>query len=84
MNMGDSTVKKVDARHSPRGEMGQKYLVSGKTVSMRLWEREEPGAPKPPTRRDFTSTMGLTLETAWPNTSIGSLPDFVLIAVNAR
>ncbi len=59
--MGDSTVKKVDARHSPRGEMGQKYLVSGKTVSMRLWEREEPGAPKPPTRRDY-ETVGYVIE----------------------
>lgn len=58
--MADSTIKKVDARHSPRGEMGQKYLVSGKAVSMRLWEAEAPGAPKPPTRRDY-ETVGYVI-----------------------
>jgi hypothetical protein len=33
----DTTIKKVEASSSPRGEMGQKYLVAGKRVSMRLW-----------------------------------------------
>jgi hypothetical protein len=28
--MGDTTVKKVASEHSPRGEMGQTYLVTGK------------------------------------------------------
>ena len=32
----DTTIKKVEAGSSPRGEMGQKYLVAGKRVSMRL------------------------------------------------
>ena len=32
--MPDSTIKKVEAASSPRGEMGQKYLVGGKRVSM--------------------------------------------------
>ena len=36
--MTDTTIKKVSASHSPKGEMGQKYLVSGKTLTMRLWE----------------------------------------------
>lgn len=40
--MVDTTVKKIDSFHSPRGAMGQKYLVSGKAVSMRLREREAP------------------------------------------
>ncbi|MGC1177836.1 MAG: hypothetical protein WA884_02125 [Methyloceanibacter sp.] len=40
--MPDTTIKKVEARSSPRGEMGQKYLVAGKRVSMRLWI-DEPG-----------------------------------------
>ena len=40
--MKDSTVKKVSSGHSPKGIMGQKYLVSGKGISMRLWEREKP------------------------------------------
>ncbi len=32
--MPDTTIKKVEAASSPRGEMGQKYLVA------RLWELE--------------------------------------------
>jgi hypothetical protein len=35
--MIDTTVKKVSAAHSPKGEMGRTYLVSGKRLSMRLW-----------------------------------------------
>ncbi len=27
--MSDTTVAKVDSKHSPKGELGQKYLVSG-------------------------------------------------------
>jgi quercetin dioxygenase-like cupin family protein len=37
----DSTIKKVVSAFSPRGEMGEICLVSGKGVSMRLW-REGP------------------------------------------
>ena len=40
--MGDTTVKKIDSTFSPKGDMGQKYLASGKHVSMRLWEKEPP------------------------------------------
>ncbi|HLH01170.1 MAG TPA: cupin domain-containing protein [Bryobacteraceae bacterium] len=36
--MSDSTVTKIDSRHSPKGELGQRYLASGKTISMRLWD----------------------------------------------
>lgn len=36
--MSDSTVTKIDSQHSPKGELGQKYLASGKSVSMRLWD----------------------------------------------
>ena len=32
--MPDTTIEKVEAGSSPRGEMGQKYLVAGKHVSM--------------------------------------------------
>lgn len=42
----DTTIKKVDSRHSPTGESGQKYLASGVSVAMRLWEKEEPGQEK--------------------------------------
>ncbi|MCB0324941.1 MAG: cupin domain-containing protein [Bdellovibrionales bacterium] len=39
--MKDTSVKKVQARTSPRGALGQKYLASGKRVSLRLWEELE-------------------------------------------
>jgi quercetin dioxygenase-like cupin family protein len=58
--MSDTTVKKVSSRHSPRGEMGQKYLASGKTVSMRLWE-VEPESGKTPTRREY-ETVGYVID----------------------
>jgi quercetin dioxygenase-like cupin family protein len=48
--MGDTTVTKIDSRHSPRGPMGQKYLASGVQLAMRLWEDEEPGEGKEATR----------------------------------
>ena len=47
--MAETTVTKIDSRYSPRGAMGQKYLASGKKVSMRLWEDEAPAEAKPPT-----------------------------------
>ena len=43
--MSDTTVTKVDSLHSPKGKYGQKYLASGKTVAMRLWD-VEPGHQK--------------------------------------
>lgn len=55
--MTDKSVKKVSSGDSPKGEMGQKYLVSGKSVSMRLWEKEEAGEPKPEEKRDY-ETVG--------------------------
>jgi quercetin dioxygenase-like cupin family protein len=59
--MSDTTVTKVDSRHSPRGTMGQKYLASGVHVAMRLWN-EEPGeaAQKPESRRDY-ETVGYVI-----------------------
>ena len=59
--MTDTTVIKIDAHVSPKGEMGQKYLASGKTVSMRLWEDEQPGDSKPPTARDY-ETVGYVVQ----------------------
>lgn len=55
----DTTVKKVTAAYSPRGSMGQKYLVSGKRVSMRLWE-EEPGKDETPHTRAY-ETVGYVI-----------------------
>jgi quercetin dioxygenase-like cupin family protein len=58
--MGDTTVVKVSSAHSPKGEQGQKYLASGKGISMRLWEDEPPSDAKPPSRRDY-ETVGYVL-----------------------
>jgi quercetin dioxygenase-like cupin family protein len=58
--MNDTTVKKVSAEVSPHGEMGQKYLVSGKTVSMRLWENQEPNEGKEAATRDY-ETVGYVI-----------------------
>jgi quercetin dioxygenase-like cupin family protein len=58
--MGETTIKKVEAKSSPAGEMGQKYLVSGKSLSMRLWEAEPPGEAKSATRRDY-ETVGYVI-----------------------
>jgi quercetin dioxygenase-like cupin family protein len=58
--MPDTTIKKVEAASSPRGEMGQKYLVAGKRVSMRLWALEPGGELKHPTSRDY-ETVGYVL-----------------------
>lgn len=57
----DKSVKKVDSSQSPTGEMGQKYLASGKALSMRLWDREEPSEPKPEARRDY-ETVGYVID----------------------
>jgi quercetin dioxygenase-like cupin family protein len=59
--MSDSTVKKVSAAHSPSGEMGQKYLVSGKRVSMRLWRTGPQEAHKAPSKRDY-ETVGYVID----------------------
>ncbi len=56
----DTTIKKVTANTSPHGGMGQTYLVSGKSVAMRLWQGEEPGIKKPPRVRDY-ETVGYVI-----------------------
>ncbi len=59
-HVGDSTIKKVESRFSPKGPMGQKYLTSGVKVSMRLWDREPAGDAKPSTCRDY-ETVGYVI-----------------------
>jgi quercetin dioxygenase-like cupin family protein len=58
--MADTSVKKVDSAHSPKGELGQKYLASGKSLSMRLWENEQPSETKEPTTREY-ETVGYVM-----------------------
>ncbi|MBD2337281.1 cupin domain-containing protein [Calothrix sp. FACHB-156] len=58
--MSDTSVKKVDSSHSPKGKLGQKYLASGKAVAMRIWENEQPSEEKPPTSREY-ETVGYVI-----------------------
>ncbi|MBD2692233.1 cupin domain-containing protein [Anabaena catenula] len=58
--MSDTSVKKVDSAYSPKGQLGQKYLASGKNVSMRLWEDEQPENDKQPTQREY-ETVGFVI-----------------------
>ena len=58
--MSDTTITKVDSRHSPKGRDGEKYLASGKHLSMRLWENEQPGEAKAPVARPY-ETVGYVL-----------------------
>ena len=58
--MSDTTIKKVEAASSPHGEMGQKYLVAGKRLSMRLWALEPGGEVNHSTSRDY-ETVGYVI-----------------------
>jgi quercetin dioxygenase-like cupin family protein len=60
VNEHDKTIKKVQAGRSPKGELGQTYLVSGKRVSMRMWKDESPTDDKEETCRDY-ETVGYVL-----------------------
>ncbi len=58
--MADTTATKIDSDHSPQGEMGQKYLASGKALAMRLWEKQEPNDDKETRARDY-ETVGYVI-----------------------
>ena len=59
--MSATTIKKVESQSSPHGEMGQKYLVAGRRVSMRLWVLEPGGElTKSATSRDY-ETVGYVI-----------------------
>jgi quercetin dioxygenase-like cupin family protein len=59
--MGDTSVKKVQSKYSPKGATGQKYLASGIHVAMRLYEDEQPNQDKPETTRDY-ETVGFVIK----------------------
>ena len=59
--MADTTVTKVDSRHSPHGPDGQKYLASSIHLGMRLWESLPTDEQKSPSRRDY-ETVGFVLK----------------------
>lgn len=58
--MGDTTVTKVDSKNSPRGALGQKYLASGISLAMRLWENEQPSDVNEHQARDY-ETVGYVI-----------------------
>jgi quercetin dioxygenase-like cupin family protein len=55
----DTTIIKIDSRHSPAGNMGQKHLAMSKSMSMRLWD-EEPVDAKPASKREY-ETIGYVI-----------------------
>ena len=59
--MGDKSITKVNSATAPLGAHGQKYLASGLQLSMRFWEREEPGESKPVSAREY-ETAGFVIE----------------------
>ena len=58
--MTDHSVKKIDSSASPTGEMGQKYLVAGTRMAMRLWN-EKAGTEGEPHTRPY-ETIGYVIE----------------------
>lgn len=58
--MADTSIKKVSSRNSPKGKLGQKYLVTGIGLSMRMWENEEPNQDKTPHTRPY-ETVGYVI-----------------------
>ncbi len=59
--MANTSVTKVSSSESPTGAMGQKYLASGITTAMRMWENEQPGEAKVAEARDY-ETVGYVLK----------------------
>ncbi|MCB1883498.1 MAG: cupin domain-containing protein [Geminicoccaceae bacterium] len=59
--MSGTSLKKVQATTAPEGEMGQRYLASGKSVAMRMWRREAAGEADETHTRDY-ETVGYVIE----------------------
>ncbi|MBB4634904.1 cupin domain-containing protein [Longimicrobium terrae] len=51
--MADTSVHKVSSSSAPSGASGQKYLATGVSMGMRLWENEQPSDAKPTSRRPY-------------------------------
>ncbi len=56
----DKTVKKVQSGRSPVGEMGQRFLVAGRKMSMRLWRDMPTGEASHAYARDY-ETLGFVI-----------------------
>ncbi|CAA9578232.1 MAG: FIG00871199: hypothetical protein [uncultured Truepera sp.] len=58
--MADTTIVKVSSEASPKGDMGQVYLATGKGISMRLWREQMSDDAKPGVSRDY-ETVGYVI-----------------------
>lgn len=58
--MADKSIHKVSSATSPRGDQGQKYLASGVSIAMRMWEKEPATDDKPASARDY-ETVGFVV-----------------------
>jgi quercetin dioxygenase-like cupin family protein len=58
--MSERNVDKARDERASQGQMGQRCLASGESLSMRLWENEQPGEPKPEAAREY-ETVGYVL-----------------------
>lgn len=57
----DTSIQKVSARSAPVGEMGERYLACGSSMSMRLWVEDGPIGEKEPTAREY-ETLGFVIQ----------------------
>ncbi|MES4793471.1 MAG: cupin domain-containing protein [Chloroflexota bacterium] len=57
---GDKSVVKVSARTAPKGQHGHRYLATGVSLSIRLWENEPSNTTKAESTRDY-ETVGYVL-----------------------
>lgn len=51
---------KINQADAPRGDQGQRFLASGKSVALRMWENEKPGEIQPKSTQDY-ETVGYVL-----------------------
>ncbi|CAF1238578.1 unnamed protein product [Adineta steineri] len=59
--MCDTSIIKVSSKTAPVGELGQKYLACGKSLSMRMWDEEKgDNKEKSLTARDY-ETVGYVI-----------------------
>ncbi len=52
-----SKIETVQAAEAPTGDLGQKYLVAGSNVALRMWHDEKAGEAGSPHVRDY-ETVG--------------------------
>ena len=57
--MADTSVTKVESAQAPQGPQGQRYLASGRSLSMRLWDKQ-PAGDNAPSRREY-ETVGYVI-----------------------